>query len=50
MPSFGSFSYYFMVDVVGISNSTLSLLGVLGYACSFIGTQLFNSYFKHWEF
>ena len=50
MPGFGSFDYYFMIDVVGISDSTLALLGVLGYACSLLGTQLFNSYFKDWEY
>ena len=50
VPSFGSFDYYFMIDVVGISDSTLSLLGVLGYACSLLSTQLFNSYFKDWEY
>ena len=50
VPSFSSFDYYFMIDVVGISNSTLALLSVLGYACSFVSTQLFNSYFKNWEY
>ena len=50
VPGFGSFDYYFMIDVVGISDSTLALLGVLGYACSLLGTQLFNSYFKDWEY
>ena len=38
VPSFGSFDYYFMIDVVGISDSTLALLGVLGYACSLAST------------
>ena len=50
VPSFSSFDYFFMLDVVKVSNYTLSMLGLLGYACSIVGTQLFNSYFKKWEF
>ena len=49
VPSFSSFDYYFMTDVVGIKDSTLSLLSVLAYVCSLVSTQLYNSYFKDWE-
>ena len=50
VPSFSSFGYYFMLDVVGISKFTYSMLTVLGFACLLIGTQLFNKYFKVWEY
>jgi len=38
VPSFGSFGYYFMLDVVKISKFTYSMLTVLGFACLLIGT------------
>ena len=38
VPSFGSFSYYFMLDVVGISKFAYSMLTVLGFICLLIGT------------
>ena len=44
MPSFGSFGYYFMLDVVKISKFTYSMLTVLGFFCLFIGTQLYKRY------
>ena len=50
VPSFGSFGYYFMLDVVGISKFTYSMLTVLGYIALFFGTQLFNKYFKESEY
>ena len=50
VPSFSSFGYYFMLDVVGISKFTYSMLTVLGFACLLVGTQLFNKYFKAWEY
>ena len=50
VPNFGSFGYYFMLDVVGISKFTYSMLTVLGYICLLIGTQFFNKYFKESEY
>lgn len=41
MPSFGSFGYYFMLDVVQLSKFTIAMLGVLGFVCMFIGSALF---------
>ena len=50
-PSFGTFSYYFMLDVVGISKSTYALLTVLGFATMFIGTQLYiSTRISQWEY
>lgn len=45
VPSFGSFGYYFMLDVVKISKFSYSMLTVLGFACLFIGTQIYNRFF-----
>jgi len=49
VPSFGSFGYYFMLDVVEISKFTYSLLGLLGFICLGIGTAMYQKYFKHYE-
>ena len=50
VPSFSSFGYFFMLDVVGVSKFSYSMLTVLGYGCLLIGSQLFNNYFKEQEF
>ena len=50
VPSFSSFDYYFKTDVVGISDQTMALLGMLGNIASLVSTQLFNAYFKNWEY
>ena len=41
LPSFGSFGYYFMLDIVKISKFTIAMLGVLGYICLMIGSSVF---------
>jgi hypothetical protein len=41
IPSFGSFGYYFMLDIVLLSKFTIAMLGVLGYVCLLIGSYLF---------
>ena len=45
VPSFGSFGYYFMLDVVKISKFSYSMLTVLGFFCLFLGTMLYKRYF-----
>ena len=50
VPSFGSFGYYFMLDVVKISKFTYSMLTVLGFFCLFIGTMIYKKWFKDKEF
>ena len=50
VPSFGSFGYYFILDVVGISKFTYSMLTVLAYIWLLLGTQIFNKYFKESEY
>ena len=49
VPSFGSFGYYFMLDVVKISKFTYSMLTVLGFFCLFIGTLIYKRYFMEKE-
>lgn len=38
VPSFSSFGYFFMLDVVGVSKFAYSMLTVLGYGCLLIGS------------
>ena len=50
VPSFSSFSYYFMLDVVQLSKFTYSMLTVLGFFCLLIGSALYKSHFKDFEY
>ena len=49
-PSFGSFGYFFMLDVVGITKFAYSMLTVLGYFSLFVGTRLYDRFFKQLEY
>lgn len=49
VPSFSSFGYYFMMDVAHVSQFAYSMLGLVGYVCLFVGTWLFQKYFKNFE-
>ena len=50
VPSFGSFGYYFMLDVVQLSKFTYSMLTVIGFFCLLIGTSLYKAFFKEFEY
>ena len=50
VPSFGSFGYYFLLDVVKISKFTYSMLTVVGFFCLFAGTQVFRKFFGGYEY
>ena len=50
VPTFDSFQYYFLLDVVGISKFTFSMLTMLTFACFLLGTQLYNKFFKDQEY
>ena len=50
VPNFGSFGYYFMLDVVKISKFAYSMLTVLGFFCLFIGTLIYKRYFRDKEY
>ena len=50
VPSFGSFGYYFMLDVVKISKFTYSMLTVLGFFCLFLGTLIYKRFFMEKEY
>ncbi len=49
VPSFGTFGYYFMLDVVKLSKFTIAMLSVLGYVCLLIGSALFTTFFSTLE-
>jgi len=48
-PSFGTFSYYFLTDILHISQFTYALLNVLGFFGLAVGSALFNAKLKHTE-
>ena len=49
VPNFGSFDYYFMLDVVGVTQFQYSMISVLHYFCMFIGSYLFKRWLKDFE-
>lgn len=49
VPNFGGFDYYFMLDVVGITQFQYSMISVLHYFCMFIGSFLFKRWLKDFE-
>ena len=49
VPSFGDVGYYFTLNVLKFSKFTFSLLSLLGYVTLFLGTLLYNKYFKDYE-
>lgn len=49
VPNFGGFDYYFMLDVVGITQFQYSMISVLHYFCMFIGSYLFKRWLKDFE-
>jgi len=50
VPSFGSFSYYFLLDVVKISKFTYSMLTVIAFMGLGLGTSMYNRFFKETEY
>ena len=50
VPSFSSFSYYFMLDEVQLSKFTYSMLTVIAFFCLLLGSQISNSCFKDTEY
>ena len=49
-PSFSSFSYFFLLDVVEISKFTYALLNFLGYICLFVGVILYKNCLYEFEY
>jgi Na+/melibiose symporter-like transporter len=45
-PSFEEFSYFFLMNVIGISKFTFALLVLLGNVCSIIGSLLYKAFFR----
>ena len=50
VPSFGTYGFFFMLDVVEISKFTYSMLTVLGFFCLLIGSTLYGKYCCNMEF
>lgn len=49
VPNFGAFDYYFMLDVVGITQFQYSMISVLHFVCVFIGSWVFRKFFREYE-
>ena len=49
-PSFMSFSYFFTMDVLGISKFTYSMMTVMSNISILIGSKLYRRYLKHKEY
>lgn len=50
VPSFSSFHYYFMMDVVEVSKFTIAMLGLLGSLGTIIGIYMYQRWFLDWDF
>lgn len=48
-PSFGQFSYFFMLNVAHISKFQFAMFGVISRACHVLGTVCYKTYFKDTE-
>ena len=43
-PKFGTFSYYFMTEVLKVSQMTYASLSLVCFGCIFLGSMLFNAF------
>lgn len=48
-PSFGDFSYYFLLDVCNISKFQYSMLGAFGKVTTIMGVFVYKQYLKEIE-
>ena len=47
VPSFGTFGYFFMLDVVKFSKFTIAMLSFVGYICLMIGSAMYTKFFAN---
>lgn len=50
VPTFSDINYYFQINERHFKKSTISLLSILSFFSLFLGTQMFNRFFKNYEF
>lgn len=50
VPSFGSYFYYYTIDVAGITQWEYSLLGAFGYLTLITGSVCYQAFFRNAEF
>jgi Na+/melibiose symporter-like transporter len=48
-PSFGQFSYFFMLNVAGITKFQYAMFGVISKVCHILGTMYYKAYLKDTE-
>lgn len=50
VPSFSSFSYYFLLDEVHVSKFMYSMMTMVAYFCLMLGSIMYNRYFASTEY
>ena len=50
MPTFSSFSYYFLLDEVQLSKFMYSMLTLVAYVCLMAGSLMYNKFFSKSEY
>jgi len=48
-PSFGQFSYFFMLNVAGITKLQYAMFGLISKVCHILGTMYYKAYLKDTE-
>ena len=48
-PKFGTFSYYYMTEVLKVSQMTYASLSIVAFGFIFVGSMLFNACLSEWE-
>ena len=48
-PSFTDFSYFFLLNVVGVSKFMFAMIALIGQVCSIIGVLIYENFLKKTE-
>lgn len=48
-PSFGDFTYFFLMNVVGVSKFMFAMIALIGQICSLIGVLIYENFLKETE-
>jgi len=48
-PSFGDFTYFFLMNVVGVSKFMFAMIALIGQVCSLIGVLIYENFLKETE-
>ena len=48
-PAFGDYSYFFMMNIIGVSKFMFAIITLIGSICSIIGVLIYNIFLKNSE-